>query len=235
MLSVPDASSPAASHSMRKDVHAEHEDQLGTQQRRASQEPQLYGLLLSLHISQSSALTDDIRHAWLAPMLHGTLNVLAVCRAPSRQRDVARNPGTSATCSSGQVAAADVFVTLYCTVATYNCLVTLGGTFNVLPALDSGCDSSIHHRCDALPVQLGLVRSMLQFCRGLQTAMSFLSSCCSCVEFKATPPCHVLPSQATSRQPQLASRAEWNPPVWRCRSCMIDDAVHLQGGLNAQH
>jgi hypothetical protein len=48
-----------------------------TQQKRVSQEPQRCSLLLSLRNSDLCASTDEIRHAWLAHMLLGTLNVFA--------------------------------------------------------------------------------------------------------------------------------------------------------------
>jgi hypothetical protein len=86
IISVPDASSPTALHSMRRDVHAEVQLQrMKTQQRSASQEPQCYGLLLSLHTGHVSASTDEIRHAWLVHMLHGTLHMFATssCRPPA--------------------------------------------------------------------------------------------------------------------------------------------------------
>jgi hypothetical protein len=181
-------------------MYTEHEDQLGTQQRRASQEPQRYGLLLLLHISQLSASTDDIRHTWLAPVLHGTLNVLSNCGslqgpfaffAAMRRCQESRH-FSNLQLSTGCSCRCIHYPLLYCShINLLGCTGPLGGTYNVLLALDSGCTatcgSSKHHRCDALPVQLSLVRCMLHFCRGLQTAMSFLSCCCSCVEFKATP------------------------------------------------
>jgi hypothetical protein len=71
---APYASSPAAYHSMLRDIHAED----GTQQRHASQEPKR----TTRHVAHTaiqpslSRNKDQTRHAWLAHTLHSTLSVL---------------------------------------------------------------------------------------------------------------------------------------------------------------